>query len=118
MDEVQKLNLKSFLQEQPDRCFYVIACVQYSEELDGTFSARTVGSRLQRPERSLVPLVRLGVLTKTGQTSRRGHHAEYRMVDVEGVRSLLMEMGFEPRDRLPGDYFNIGRRSGGAIRLS
>jgi len=118
MDDAQKLRLRSFLQEQPDWCFDLIACVQHSEELDGTFSGRGVGNRLKRPGRSLVHLVKLGVLVRTGQTSRRGHNAHYRMIDVEGVRSLLIEMEFDPRVRLPGDYFNIGRRSEGVIHLS
>ncbi len=116
MDEAQKLKLKSFLNEWPDWCFDLIACVQYSEELDGTCSGRTVGNRLRRLGRSLVPLVRLGVLAKTGQTSRRGHSADYRMIDPDGVRQLLLEMGFNPEARLPGDYFNPAHRREGTVR--
>lgn len=118
MDDAQKLNLKSFLQEQPDWYFDLIACVQYSEELDGIFSGRTVGNRLQRPGRSLAPLMRPGVLAKTGQTSRSGHSADYRLVDPHGVRRLLAEMGFNPQIRLPGDYFNLAHRAEGTIRAS
>jgi len=116
MDEAQKLNLQSFLNQRPDWCWDLMACVQYSEELDGTFSGRTVGNRLQRPGRSLTPLVKLGVLAKTGQTSRRGHSADYRIVDPDGVRRILVGMGFNPEVRLPGDYFNLGHRREGIIR--
>lgn len=118
MNDSEKIGLRSFLQQQPDWCFDLIACVQYSEELDGTFSGRTVGNRLQRPGRSLMPLVRLGVLVRTGQTSRGGQSADYRLVDPNGVRRLLMEMGFNPHVRLRGDYFNVAHRAEGVVRVS
>jgi hypothetical protein len=93
MDDAQKLTLKSFLQEQPDWCFDLVASVQYSEELEGTFSGRTVGNRLQRPGRSLVPLMGLGVLAKTGHRT-----VAQRFLQIgESPIKLAERTGFEPK---------------------
>jgi hypothetical protein len=102
---------KKFLQEFPSWAPIIVACVQIADEI-GDFPSSAATNRAQLRGYILVPLRLAGILEGTGDSIRRGHNAIYRMPDREGVKRALIEMGIDPGQRLPGDFFNLAHRGG------
>jgi hypothetical protein len=78
----------------------IVACVREAERTratppnDGVFAGAWVKATLARDSRvrNLQPLANWGVIEKV-ETTRGGHCGYYRIVDDDGVRRALVELG-------------------------
>jgi hypothetical protein len=77
--------------EHPEWISALMGCLICSER-SGRFAGSWVFQKDAPRPQNLRPLVRYGILQREG-TSRSGHRAYYTMIDPEGVRRALTEMG-------------------------
>jgi hypothetical protein len=107
--------LQELLQEQPDWRLIFIACLRLSEDSPGKpfWSSGVLNLAQCQARRSLTPLRALGILETVEKSTRNYSNASYRVRDPAGFRLALVEMGIDPDERLPGDFYNLHNRKAG-----
>jgi hypothetical protein len=101
---------RNLLRDEPDLHPFLIALFQFGvAPAGGEFWGSSLLNRVQRhdnwagqqPRR----LGRLGLL-RVVQPSKGWGSACYAVVDPAGIRRALTDHGLDPRQKLPGDFFN------------
>ena len=109
--------LQKLLQEWPGWRLIIIVCLRLSEDSpDEAFWSSGVLNLAQcrdRDRRSLTPLRALGLLETVDKGTRNNSNASYRVCDPAGLRLALIEMGIDPDEMLPGDWFSLHNRKAG-----
>jgi len=107
--------LQELLQEWPDWRLIIVACLRLSEDSpsEAFWSGMVLNLARCRERRSLRQLRTLGLLQRVDKATRNNSNASYRVCDPAGLRLALVEMGIDPDETLPGDWYNLHNRKAG-----